>query len=297
MRKLVMLLTLFVVTLPVFGQGLALRNWKSEKPEELTYIHRTASELLGEIARVGKQTGRLRSNVVLEGSEFAFAFPIVGSTAAGGGLFFRSETIILNRRNTAQNVALTYLPIGGANNCNLNVKILRLEAGKFYYWLDFVSEVFNTSGLAAVVVSGVDANGNVDANAAIDGNSRIWSPQPGTSGTTSQNFPSISVQMPAGAQSSFGLRQDPGFRTNYGIFNIGQVRRTFDILVNGLQGSTTFSRDVDGCSAVLTALPGGTFGAMELIIGPRDGQGGYISYGSSVDNVTGDSWSIVGRSF
>ena len=51
------------------------------------------------------------------------------------------------------------------------------------------------------------------------------------------------------------------------------------------------------CSAILTLLPGGPYGSYELVVSARDGRAFYFSYGSSVDNATGDSWSVIGRSF
>ena len=172
-----------------------------------------------------------------------------------------------------------------------------MDANTWYVWTDFVNDYLGTSGLGAVIVIGVTSSGQVDSSAQGDGNSRIWTPQPGSTGTVSQNFPSVSLLMPAGAQSSFGLRSDEFYRSNYGIFNYDVTPRTFDIRANGLRGQTTFSTTVDACSAILTGVPGGPYGSYQLIVSARDGRALYFSFGSSVDNATGDSWSVIGRSF
>lgn len=67
--------------------------------------------------------------------------------------------------------------------------------------------------------------------------------------------------------------------------------------MSGLRGRTSFSTNVDACSAVLSPISGGPYGSFELAIGARDGRAAYFTYGSSVDNATGDSWSVIGRSF
>ena len=247
-----------------------------------------------------RRSGPLRpeTNVVLEGSEPAFVLPIVGSTPGQGGTYFRSETVILNRRTVAQNVAIYYFPTsGGTTNCSRTPRILQVPAETWVVWTDFVADYLGTSGLGAVIVIGVTSSGSVDANASIDGNSRIWTVVPGTTGTASQNFASVSLFMPAGGQSSFGLRHDEFYRTNYGIFNYGSTTRNYSVFVNGLRGSNSTSVNVAPCMLVLANVPAGTYGGFELYISAADGGEDYFTFGSSVDNTTGDSWSVIGRSF
>ena len=292
------LLCAAVLALPLSAE---VRN--SERfaaPLMLPDLQTPYSELLQNAAIAnGKGPLRPEPNVVLEGSENAFVFPIVGSAAAGGGLFFRSETVIYNRLNRQQNIAIYYFPIGGgAANCLRPAKQMRLDANAWYVWTDFVADALSTNGLGAVIVLAVTSTGNVDTTARIDGNSRIWTPQPGTNGTTSQNFPSVSLKMPAGGQSSFGLRHDEFYRSNYGIFNYDTVPRTFRVRPNGLRGNpVTFNVALDACSATLSPLQGGPYGSYELYIEAVDGRALFFTFGSSVDNATGDSWSVIGRSF
>jgi len=294
MKKLTLWVISFALALPLAASDYA--GLRFAEPQILPDLHVPYSELLRGMPDRGSP--RIRSNVVLEGSEAGFVLPIVGSVAAGGGLYFRSETVLVNRRTIAQNVAIYYFPIGGgAANCTRPSTVLRMDAQTWYFWSDFVADYLHTTGLGAVIILGVTSSGALDNSAQIDGNSRIWTPEPGTSGTSSQNFPSASLQMPPGAQSSFGLRSDEFYRSNYGIFNYDVAARTFDITANGLRSQNTFSTTVDACSAILTSVPGGPYGSYELVVSARDGRSLYFSFGSSVDNATGDSWSVIGRSF
>ncbi len=230
-------------------------------------------------------------DVVLEGAEAAFIFPVVGTAGA-----FRTEGVIMNRRNARQNVVAYYWPIGaGASNCNLPGRTLALDPGTWYFYEDLVGAVFGQSGFGSVLVFGVDSAGNLDSNALIDGNARIWSPATG-GGTASQNFPSFSVvNVPPGQQSAFGLRQGGGFRTNWGIFNYDVNARTFDVLFNGVNGSQQVPVNMPACSLVQTPVPGSNFGPMEIVFAPRDGGGLFYAYGSSVDNSSSDAWSVPAR--
>lgn len=301
MKRLAVAVLCASIAVPLFAQegSVGPVRGRFAQPTVLPDLNVPFTDLLREVTTDATR-GPLRTapNVVLEGAEAGFVLPIVGSTAAGGGLFFRSETVIVNKLNRRQEVAIFYFPIGGgAANCTRPAKRLSMDADTWYVWSDFVSNFLQTSGLGAVIALPVSASGEFDRNGRIDGNSRIWTPQPGTSGTTSQNFPSVSLQMPAGGQSSFGLRHDQFYRSNYGIFNYATNARTFDIAANGTAGSGQQSITVDACSAVLAPVQGGPYGAYELFISARDGQAMYFSFGSSVDNATGDSWSVIGRSF
>lgn len=301
-KHAVLLFSLFIAASLAAQEARPVPKMEFATPPAAQDVHRGYADVIQSIPggieglRIAGKT--LRSNVVLEGPEAGFVFPIVGSTAAAGGLFFRSETVIVNRRNRAQSIYLYYFPAGGGSaNCTRPAKTMVLDAQKMYLWTDFVADVFNAGGIGAAIVLPVTSSGSIDSSAAIDGNSRIWTPQPGTDGTTSQNFPSMSLQVPGGGQSSFGLRMDEFYRTNWGIFNYDTKARTFDLIVNGFRGSNQFSRVIDACSMSLSLLPGGPYGSLELLVNPRDNGGLYFSFGSSVDNSTGDSWSVVGRSY
>jgi len=226
--------------------------------------------------------------VVLEGAEAAFIFPVVGSAGA-----FRTEGVLYNRLDRSQLIDIYFLPLGGAN-CNVPGVRLRLDANTWYFYSDFVNDIFHQANFGSVAAFGVTSNGDNDTSARIDGNARIWSVDNG-GGTTSQNFPAMSIAVPFGAQSAFGLRKDEFYRTNWGIFNYDSVTRTFDLTFNGLRGFSTASVNIPPCTLVQQGVPGGPYGSFEIAFSPRDGGGKYFAYGSSVDNISGDAWNVPGR--
>ena len=174
---------------------------------------------------------------MLEGAEANFIFAVVGSAGA-----FRTEAVIMNRLNRSQLVDAYYLPLGAAN-CNVGATRLFLDANTWYFYSDFVFDVFHQTGFGSVVIFGVTSSGANDSSARIDGNARIWSLATG-GGTASQNFPAMSIAVPSGDQSAFGLRKDEFYRTNWGIFNYGTSTRTFDITFNGLRGFFSISANI-----------------------------------------------------
>jgi hypothetical protein len=227
-------------------------------------------------------------NVVLEGAEANFIFAVVGSAGV-----FRTEAVIMNRLSRSQLVDAYYLPLG-VGNCNVGATRLRLDPNTWYFYSDFVSDVFQRTGFGSVVIFGVTSSGASDSSARIDGNARIWSLASG-GGTVSQNFPAMSIAIPFGDQSAFGLRKDEFYRTNWGIFNYDSVTRTFDVTFNGLRGFSSISVDIPPCALIQQAVPGGPYGSFEIGFSPRDGGGLYYAYGSSVDNASSDAWSVTAR--
>lgn len=226
--------------------------------------------------------------VVLEGAESAFIFPVVGSAGA-----FRTEAVLYNRLDRSQLVDIYFLPLSGGN-CNVNGVRLRLDANSWYFYSDFVFDIFGQASFGSVAAFGITSSGANDASARIDGNARIWSVD-GGGGTTSQNFPAMSIAVPSGSQSAFGLRKDEFYRTNWGIFNYDSATRTFDLVFNGLRGFSTASINIPPCTLVQQGVPGGPYGSFEIGFSPRDGGGKYYAYGSSVDNISGDAWNVPGR--
>lgn len=290
MRKPVVAMLCVVVCLPVAAAE------EGARLTPLGVVNTPAGELLRQLETsslpIANQSLRPSPNVVLEGAEPAFIFPVVGSAGV-----FRTEAVLVNRRNQSQTIAAYYWPIGaGASNCNLSGRAYLMSASTKYLYTDFVNDLFQQSGtFGSVIIIGMNSSGSAaDPNARIDGNARIWSLAAG-GGTASQNFPSMSVQVPPGQQGAFGLRSDEFYRTNWGIFNYDSNTRTFDIVFDGLRGLSQISRDIPPCSLIQQAVPGGPYGGLEVVFVPRDGGGLFYAYGSSVDNVSSDAWSVPAR--
>jgi hypothetical protein len=149
------------------------------------------------------------------------------------------------------------------------------------------------SGVGAVTVFGELDGGGSDTSAKLDGSSRLWTPSPGTGGTTSMSFPPVSLLDSLGSLTAFalGLRQDASYRTNVGIVNLDTTSAhawTVSVMGTGRTGSFTLS--VPACGMMQVAVPAGDYGHMFLTF-KADASGFWWSaYAASVDNVTGDGW-------
>lgn len=156
---------------------------------------------------------------------------------------------------------------------------------------DFVASVLGKSGLGSVVVIAVDSGGNIDKSASIDGFSRIYTTQPSTNGSMSQDFPAVDVQDDLATSYAYGLRQDADFRTNVGLVNLYGDPQQFTVRVGGIFGSTTFTVSVQPYSMDQVALPSGTWGDLSLQVSSgATNFNWWTAYGSTVDNRTGDGW-------
>lgn len=238
----------------------------------------------------------------LRGPTNQILFTAAGSIAGNGGTFFRSDISLFNYRDVAQNVRFLFLKQGQDGNTTL-VQFRTLNARTGIVSEDFIREVLNESGLGALLITAVTAAGDIDTGGLLYATQRIWTPQPGSTGTTSQTFPAI----PAGALNAassvtiLGQRLDSRYRTNVGIVNLDPTApRTFDILQNTddptlapgfapVQTTVT----VQPLSFSQVSLPNFRSMSLQIVVTPRTpiNPQTWAAYGSSVDNVTGDSWS------
>lgn len=236
----------------------------------------------------------------------AFVIPVVGSTAGIGGTFFKSEIVLSNyRSNIPQRIAVTFLPLGAASAPTRTV--FELPAFENNGDLGLVSEDFlnarmGLGGLGALLVEGIDSNGNPDPTAQIDGFARVWTLQPPSagcpnpSGTVSQTMLPVPTNHLVGAQFpafALGLRQDENFRTNVGIVNLSESSRTWTVEVVGTRGSISFPVVVPANSLIQTPVPSGTYGNVSItftLTTPSSSEVRWTGYGTSVDNRTGDGW-------
>src|SRR5436305_8118487 len=124
---------------------------------------------------------------------------------------------------------------------------------------------------------------------------RIWTPQPGSTGTVSQSFPAVSLFDSVDNFTAFalGLRQDASYRTNVGVVNLDSVVHTWTI--TSLNTSATMTLQVQPFSLSQTGVPAsfaGSSGNLSLTydVHAADDSFTWSAYASSVDNVTGDGW-------
>ena len=232
----------------------------------------------------------------------SFLIPAMGSIQ-GNGAFFRSALTLCNFRAQSQDIDIYWFPRDVSGSISQPVLTITVPALLCPYYDDFVGNQLRLSGLgAARFVAVVSGTHTPDPNAYIDGFSRIWSAQAGTGGTFSQSFPAVSDTNLDTRHTALlvGLRQDAQYRCNLGIVNLSPVSRTFDVgLYDGSGGVNKFAVTVAAYSLNQQGLPAGNWGALNLLVTPRDGpiSGSWAVYGSSVDNITGDAWTNKGYTY
>jgi hypothetical protein len=248
---------------------------------------------LGDLLQRMRPSEVKSSVIAVDWTTDSFIIPVAGNAAGSGGTYFRSDVVFNNDRLQDQRIAVGWFA-QGQNNCSAALQYFNLSANSIVVADDFVGQHLGKSGVGALLVVAVTANGLVDDNGEIDGYSRIWTPQPGSTGTVSQNFTAIDVNDSIGSLPAtlMGLKQSTQFRTNVGIVNMDNTAAhnwTFTSIFNG----RTTSLSVQPCSMLqtsATAASASTTGNVAFTV-KSDGFGFYWSgFGSSTDNVTGDGW-------
>jgi len=245
-------------------------------------------------AKSARRPGRIRPNVIeLETADSAFLIPAAGSVQGSNGTFFRSAVTFGNFNGVTQNIGVGWLKVG-SDNTNAPLTYFTIPANSIVTVNDFVATTLKTSGLGALLIIAFDATGNnADTEAFIDGFSRIWTPQPGSTGTVSQSFPAVSILDSFDNFTAFalGLRQDANYRTNVGVVNLDSAVHTWTI--TSLNTNATMTLQVQPYSLSQTGVPAsfaGSSGNLSLTYDVADTNITWSAYASSVDNVTGDGW-------
>lgn len=246
------------------------------------------------IAKSAHRLGNVRSNVILlETSTAAFIIPAAGSVQGANGVFFRSDVTFANYENVTRNIGVGWL-VQGQNNSNVPLTHFTLDPLSVTTVNDFVGTGLHTSGLGGLLIIAFDSAGaDIDSEAFIDGFSRIWTPQPGSTGSVSQSFPAISLldSLDNSTAVALGLRQGNGFRTNVGIVNLDSAVHTWT--VSSINTGANMTVTVQPFSLSQPGVPAsfaGASGNLSVTFDVPDINFSWSAYGSSVDNVTGDGW-------
>jgi len=226
--------------------------------------------------------------------------PAAGSVAGLNGTFFRSDIAIFNYRQSAQNVVFQWLPQGQSGLAETLTQIT-IPGLSGIISEDFVGSRLLRSGLGSIVISAVGQNGQIDPLGALFVTSRIWTPQAGNSqGTVSQTFPTIDTsRINSSNVAILGQRISAQYRANVGIVNLSTTEQTFEVLQSS--DDPTFAPVVQTVTVPPRALQQVTLlNNRSAVLQVRvraltalDPQQ-WVAYGSSIDNVTGDSWSSLG---
>ncbi len=235
------------------------------------------------------------------GSAPQIVIPAAGATPGANGTFFRSDINLINYANREQRVRLRWLP-EGTSGASIPVREVTLSPLSGIQSEDFVTTVMQQTGLGAILISAVDAEGALDATARLYATSRIWTPQPGTAGTTSQTFPTVPTSILSGARLSLiGLKRDDRYRLNVGVVNLDATNtQTYRVILAGTNPTLApeiVTVTVPPLSMEQIPLNGPSHASVQLAVTNESAPVNsplWLAYGSSVDNVTGDSWSMIG---
>jgi len=247
---------------------------------------------------IGELAKRLRAPihdtvVAIDYATDSFVIPVAGNSPGSLGTYFRSDVVFNNDRQQSQRIAIGWLA-QGQNNCSAALEYFTLSSNSITVADDFVGQTLGRTGIGAVLVSAVTSNGAFDDDGEIDGYSRIWTRQPNSNGTVSQNFTAISVTDSIGSLPAtlMGLKQNSSYRTNVGIVNFDTAAHvwTFRSIFNH---NVATSVSVQPCSMSLVSAAAGSGSASgnTAFTVTSDGFGFWWSgFGSSTDNITGDGW-------
>ncbi|MGA8809347.1 MAG: hypothetical protein WB973_15870 [Thermoanaerobaculia bacterium] len=308
MRKMTLIFLLLALSMPMYARKVPRSQMTVGNAAALTVTavdDALPARLLAQVKARGmahraSHAKGVHASVITDSvSARAFIIPAAGSLAAGGGaLFFRSDVTLANYRSTPQQVLVGFWAQGTTNpiNNSANYKTVTLPPGQFVTVQDFVATSLNTSGLGTLLFipyTGTD----FDENGAIDGFSRIYTNQPGSTGTVSQPFDAVDPDTLSAQYIdeavALGMRQDANFRTNFGIVNVDAADHIFKISFVGEKLQTTLTVTVKAYGMIQQAIPAGDYGAVSILFQVTDAGNNFVSwigYASSTDNLTGDGW-------
>jgi hypothetical protein len=226
--------------------------------------------------------------------------PVAGSTPGANGTFFRSDIAMINFAARDQLVKLQWVPQSGHTGSTSTITI---PAHSGIRSADFVTNYLSQSGIGSILVSGVQSDGvTPDLNAQLYISTRVWTPQPGTSGTTSQSLPAIPISAVntqiAGLFAVGGADNPANYRENVGIVNLDPTNaQTYQIALPTSIGPQVpaIQLTIAPMSMQQVSVGTGLSATQQIVIqnvtGGTTQSNSWIAYGSTVDNVTGDAWS------
>ena len=232
----------------------------------------------------------------------SLVIPAAGNVQGGGGTHFRTDVTIVNHAPGSARVAVTWIERDVRSTAE--PVYIDIPPRTVRVFDDFVGDVLGRTGLGSLLIETVDSAGAPLATGSIDAFARIWTFQPGTEGTVSQPMYALPEE---GLRSDItrpayilGMKQSERFRANLGIVNLDRtVAQSYTVDVVGTLGSDSFRVDLAPFSMKQVAVPGGALGDFYIVVTPVTnlinpfGESSFTAYGSTVDNLTGDAWSVA----
>jgi hypothetical protein len=229
--------------------------------------------------------------------------PVVINASGLNGTFFKTDGFFANFRNANQEVLVRFVTSGisGAGETPIRTSINALTNVAAVDLLGPESGQLARSGVFALLITAVLPGTNtVDPNGKLLAMFRIWTPQPGSAGTTSFGAwgpPSDNIHGFNGA-IALGLRQSTAFRTNVGLVNLDPVNTrswTITILSAGTPTNipialAPLSMQLIAVPATITPSPNGYIAVTFVPSAVPATDFRWSAFGVSADNITGDSW-------
>ncbi|HKR66236.1 MAG TPA: hypothetical protein VJZ00_21075 [Thermoanaerobaculia bacterium] len=225
--------------------------------------------------------------------------PAAGDVTGANGTHFRSDISVINLRNAAQRVQISWLP-QGATGIGIAPFTMDLPAQSGFSSENFAFNVLQRTGLGSIVIMGVRSDNSFDPEALLHATARIWTPRPdGGAGTMSQTFPAIALSSNENVRvkAIFGTRRTAQYRLNVGISNpIAQARKfRVTVIVSGTGPTQAqFDMDVPAQSMDQRNVDIGGEGLAQFLIEDitaTNPVGPWHAWASSIDNDSGDAWS------
>ena len=230
---------------------------------------------------------------------YEVVIPAAGKIEGANGTFFRSEVTIANLTNRPLIIFARWIPGPGKPAGD---RRLTIPAGGIERYADFVRDVFRETGLGATILTAITTEGQTDTTARMHVSSRIYSPQPGTLGTTSQSFPALAYNLIDTPSTStiYGLGSGDDvtrFRFNVGIVNLDAVRSQDFVIEIPKAGGVpeTHSLTLPPLTMQQVSLGRAPVIPYVRVINMSENRSNkWVTYGSTLDEVTGDAWSELG---
>jgi hypothetical protein len=235
--------------------------------------------------------------VVPQGSSTQILIPAAGSAAGANNQFFRSDITVFNYAAHDQRVRFQWLP-AGQDGTNVPARELTIGARRGLASEDFVPAYIQQTGLGAILITPLTDTGALDISAKLFATCRIYSNPPNSEGgSVSQSFNSVPISAALNLkQSIVGLKHDERFRMSVGIVNLEPTTQTYQLTFLGTGGGQldNVTVSVPPMSLLQVSAPGTAHVNMQVGVTSLTQGSKWLSFGSSVDNTTGDSWSELG---
>jgi hypothetical protein len=233
-------------------------------------------------------SAQIAPTVITETDAPAFLIPVAGNVPGANQTHFRTNLTIVNYRNVEQLVDVTFLPQTGAPvTTRLAIPFLANLT-----FPDVVGGKLGTTGLGALRITAVRADGSPDPEAILDGSARIWTPADRggqiSSFVAGMNLGGWRDGSPAYVH---GTRRTSQFRTNYGIVNLSSAPRSFRVIVNSGLGRYEETVTVGAQSLLQRPVVEG-YGDLSIYVEPLGEGGSWRAYATSTDNESGSTWIV-----